>query len=102
MVRIAESEIERLKREISVQRLAEGRGVKLKRHGADLIGLCPFHDDHEPSLVITPGKNLWNCLGACRRGRWGTIRLATQPSDRSSSGGGRAMTGAQSHCQSSQ
>jgi DNA primase len=71
MARIAESEIERLKREISVQRLAEGRGVKLKRHGADLIGLCPFHDDHEPSLVITPGRNLWNCLGACRRG--GTV-----------------------------
>ncbi|HTW59554.1 MAG TPA: CHC2 zinc finger domain-containing protein [Terriglobales bacterium] len=71
MARIAESEIERLKREISVQRLAEGRGVKLKRHGADLIGLCPFHNDHEPSLVITPSKNLWNCLGACRRG--GTV-----------------------------
>jgi DNA primase len=71
MARIAESEIERLKREISVQRLAEGRGVKLKRHGADLIGLCPFHDDHAPSLVITPSKNLWNCLGACRRG--GTV-----------------------------
>ena len=71
MARIAESEIERLKREISVQRLAEARGMKLKRHGADLIGLCPFHDDHEPSLVITPGKNLWNCLGACRRG--GTV-----------------------------
>ena len=71
MARIAESEIERLKREISVQRLAEARGVKLKRHGADLIGLCPFHDDHEPSLVITPVKNLWNCLGACCRG--GTV-----------------------------
>lgn len=68
MARIPESEIERLKREISVERLAEERGVKLKRHGADLIGLCPFHDDHEPSLVITPSKNLWNCLGACRRG----------------------------------
>ena len=53
MARIAESEIERLKREISVQRLAEARGVKLKRHGADLIGLCPFHDDHEPSLEMT-------------------------------------------------
>jgi hypothetical protein len=27
---------------------------------------------------------------------WGTIRLATQPSDKSSSGGGKAMTGVQS------
>jgi DNA primase len=68
MARIPKSEIERLKQEVSVQRLAEARGVKLVRHGADLIGLCPFHDDHEPSLVISPKKNLWNCLGACRRG----------------------------------
>jgi DNA primase catalytic core len=68
MARIAEEEIERLKREVSLERLAEARGVKLVRHGADLIGLCPFHEDHSPSLVISPKKNLWNCLGACRRG----------------------------------
>jgi len=30
---------------------------------------------------------------------WGTIRLATQPSDKSSSGGDKAMTGVQSHGQ---
>ena len=68
MARIAEEEIERLKREVSLERLAEARGIKLKHHGADLIGLCPFHEDHSPSLVISPKKNLWNCLGACRRG----------------------------------
>jgi DNA primase len=51
MARIPESEIERIKAEVSVQRLAEARGIKLERHGADLIGLCPFHDDHEPCLV---------------------------------------------------
>ncbi|MDY7096297.1 MAG: CHC2 zinc finger domain-containing protein [Acidobacteriota bacterium] len=58
----------RIKREVSVERLAEARGVKLSRHGADLLGLCPFHDDKEPSLVITPKKNLWHCLGACQAG----------------------------------
>ncbi len=68
MARIAEEEIERLKHEVSVERLAEARGIELKGHGADLIGLCPFHEDHSPSLVISPKKNLWNCLGACRRG----------------------------------
>ncbi|MGH9352283.1 MAG: CHC2 zinc finger domain-containing protein [Terriglobia bacterium] len=68
MARISEQEIERLKREISVERLVEARGIELKRHGADLIGLCPFHEDHEPSLVISPKKNLWHCLGACRAG----------------------------------
>ena len=68
MARIPEAEVERLKREVSVQRLAEARGIKLHRHGADLLGLCPFHDDRNPSLVITPAKNLWHCLGACNEG----------------------------------
>lgn len=68
MARIPEDEIERLKRDVAVERLASARGIKLERHGADLIGLCPFHEDHEPSLIITPSKNLWHCLGACRTG----------------------------------
>jgi DNA primase catalytic core len=68
MARIPEHEVERLKKEISVQRLAEAQGIKLTRHGADLLGLCPFHDDRNPSLVITPAKNLWHCLGACNTG----------------------------------
>ncbi|MBI5783171.1 MAG: toprim domain-containing protein, partial [Gammaproteobacteria bacterium] len=68
MPRIPEQELERLKQEVSLERLAEQAGIALKRHGHDLIGLCPFHDDHEPSLVISPDKNLWHCLGACQAG----------------------------------
>src|SRR5690606_22342496 len=61
MARIPEEEIERLKTEISLERLAEAQGVKLKKHGENLQGLCPFHDDREPSLVISPSKNLQLC-----------------------------------------
>ena len=68
MARIPEAEVERLKKEISVQRLAEARGVKLTRQGANLVGKCPFHDDRTPSLVITPATNLWHCMGACNMG----------------------------------
>jgi DNA primase catalytic core len=68
MARIPDDQIDRLKQEVSLQRLAEGMDITLKRHGADLIGLCPFHDDHDPSLVISPKKNLWHCLGACQVG----------------------------------
>jgi len=68
MARIPDDELDRLKQEVSLQRLAEGMGITLKRHGADLIGLCPFHDDHDPSLVISPKNNLWHCLGACQCG----------------------------------
>lgn len=68
MARIPDDQIERLKTEVALQRLAEMRGITLRRHGVDLIGLCPFHDDHEPSLVISSKKNLWHCLGACQTG----------------------------------
>ena len=54
MARIPDEVIERLKGEVALVRLVETAGVTLKRHGADLLGLCPFHDDHEPSLVVTP------------------------------------------------
>jgi DNA primase catalytic core len=71
MARLPDELVERMKREISVQRLAEARGVKLKRSGKELIGLCPFHRDTHPSLNIDPVKNVWQCKGAC--GKSGSV-----------------------------
>ncbi|MGQ0715343.1 MAG: CHC2 zinc finger domain-containing protein [Gemmatimonadaceae bacterium] len=68
MARIPEGELERLKRETDLVALVQAAGVELRRHGANLVGRCPFHEDHGPSLVITPRKNLWHCLGACQAG----------------------------------
>lgn len=68
MARIPDEAIDRIKQEVSLERLVAAQGIELKRHGADLLGLCPFHDDHEPSLVVSPKKNLWHCLGACQTG----------------------------------
>ncbi len=68
MARIPESEIERLKLSVSLERLVESSGVVLKAHGKDRIGRCPFHDDKTPSLVVSPKTNLWHCLGACQAG----------------------------------
>jgi DNA primase catalytic core len=63
MARIPGAELERLKAEMSVARLVETHGVELKTAGKDLMGRCPFHEDHEASLVVTPAKNLWHCFG---------------------------------------
>lgn len=63
MARIPENEIERLKNEVSVQRLIEAAGIELKKTGKDLAGKCPFHEDDTASLVVTPAKNLWHCFG---------------------------------------
>ena len=63
MARIPDTDLQRLKDEISVQRLIESSGVELKKLGKDLAGKCPFHADDTASLVITPAKNLWHCFG---------------------------------------
>ena len=63
MARIPESDIERLKDEVSVQRLVEDSGIVLKKAGKDWLGCCPFHEDRKASLVVTPAKNLWHCFG---------------------------------------
>ena len=64
MPRIPEQEIERIKREADLAALVRSRGVELTKHGTkDLIGTCPFHDDRDPSFVVTPEKGLFHCLG---------------------------------------
>ena len=68
MARIADEEIERLKKEVDLAELVIRSGVALKKAGGDLVGCCPFHDDDTPSLVVTPKKGLWHCMGACQVG----------------------------------
>ena len=65
---IDKAEIERVKRANELVSFIRSRGVSLTPRGKQLVGLCPFHDDHEPSLVVDPKKQLWNCLGACQEG----------------------------------
>jgi hypothetical protein len=67
-VRVPEELVGRLKADVPLASLAEAAGVELRPTGADLIGRCPFHEDDSPSLVISPVKNLWHCMGACQAG----------------------------------
>lgn len=65
---IEQAEIDRIKRSTDLAALIRAAGVELKRKGKQLVGLCPFHEDREPSLIVDPKKQLWNCLGACAEG----------------------------------
>jgi DNA primase len=44
-----------------------GDFVRLKRRGAVLIGLCPFHNEKTPSFTVSPAKGLFKCFG-CGKG----------------------------------
>ncbi len=41
--------------------------VTLRRRGANYVGLCPFHDDRNPSFYVSPAKNICKCF-ACGEG----------------------------------
>jgi DNA primase len=60
---IEKEKIERIKQDVDLVALIRANGVKLKKNGKSWFGLCPFHDDHNPSLSINPSTNLWQCFG---------------------------------------
>jgi DNA primase len=68
MARIPEAEIERIKREVPLADLCGKYGIELKKRGKDLVARCPFHEEKTASFVVSPAKNLWNCLGKCGGG----------------------------------
>jgi DNA primase len=69
--RIPEAELEQIKRGTDLAALVRAKGIELRPHGTGhLAGKCPFHDDTTPSLIVTPAKNLFHCLGC---GAGGTV-----------------------------
>ncbi len=53
-----------------------GRHVELKRGGANLMGLCPFHGEKSPSFSVSPGKQFYYCFGCGASGD--AIRFLTE------------------------
>ncbi|MCL6592040.1 MAG: toprim domain-containing protein [Firmicutes bacterium] len=41
----------------------ESKGIAVKKQGGQYFALCPFHEDHIPSLSIDPKTNLFKCFG---------------------------------------
>ena len=64
-------DFERLKNEIKesvdIVGLVESSGVHLKKSGKLYVGLCPFHEDKNPSLAVYPETGSWYCFG-CGKG----------------------------------
>ena len=69
MARVPDEELQRIKSQVNGRGPVPRLRDRADRMGPDnLMGRCPFHDDHTPSFGVTPSKNLWNCLAGCGGG----------------------------------
>ncbi len=65
------SEIDRIRRDVTLSEIALQFGVQLRRCGDEWIANCPFHDDETPSFSIFAAKDhvqRMHCFGCNARG----------------------------------
>ena len=44
-----------------------GEHLSLAKKGKEMVGICPFHTDHRPSIYVNPTKQIFKCF-ACGAG----------------------------------
>ena len=42
--------------------------IPLTKKGRNYFGLCPFHDDHSPSMSVSREKKIYNCFVCGEKG----------------------------------
>ena len=53
--------VKEIKRRLSILNLIEGY-TSIKKTGKGYVALCPFHDDHNPSMHVDDEKGLFHCF----------------------------------------
>ena len=58
--------IERLKAQTDIVDVV-GHYLPLKKSGANFVCVCPFHDDKNPSMSVSPSRGIFHCF-SCKAG----------------------------------
>ena len=64
---ISQHTIQQIQSRIDIIEIVGGF-VKLKKRGANYLGLCPFHNEKTPSFTVSPAKEIYKCFGCGRSG----------------------------------
>ncbi|MBS1880230.1 MAG: DNA primase, partial [Actinobacteria bacterium] len=62
MARISDESVERVKQTADIVEVISAH-TDLRRQGARMVGLCPFHDERTPSFSVDPQDKLYYCFG---------------------------------------
>lgn len=66
MIKNFQEIVSQIKSQVPIQELIS-EFIPIKKSGRGFVALCPFHDDHHPSLQIHPQKGIFKCF-ACGTG----------------------------------
>lgn len=66
MAYISNEEINEIRSRANIVDIISGY-LQVSSKGKNYVALCPFHNDHSPSLIISPEKQIFNCF-TCRTG----------------------------------
>lgn len=61
MVKISEEEINAVRDRADITEII-GHYLPVTKKGKSYVALCPFHDDHDPSMTISPDKQIYKCF----------------------------------------
>lgn len=64
---ISQETIQKIQNSVDVLDVVGGY-VKLKKRGANYLGLCPFHNEKSPSFTVSPTKEIYKCFGCGKSG----------------------------------
>lgn len=66
---INEEDINRIRLNANIVDVIASYGIKLTKTGKDnYLCLCPFHDDHNPNMIVSEKKQIYKCFGGCGAG----------------------------------
>ncbi|MFC1930182.1 CHC2 zinc finger domain-containing protein [Chloroflexota bacterium] len=54
----------------NILELMASLGIELRQAGSEYMGLCPFHNDRNPSLAVNAEKGVWHCFGCGKSGNY--------------------------------
>lgn len=66
MAYISEEEITNIRNEANIVDIISSY-IPLNKSGSDYVGVCPFHDDHSPSMHVSTKLNIFKCF-VCNAG----------------------------------
>ncbi len=64
---ISQETIQKIQSQVKILDIVESY-VKLKKRGANYLGLCPFHNEKSPSFTVSPTKEIYKCFGCGKSG----------------------------------